>query len=172
MSLKTLLPSVCAIILMLSACSETPKYETCGGQPTCPPPADDKAPESIKKLRQDIAGKWKLASLATRDTIHKTEQNYNNLRASMCISYDGGIQFLRDYTELVCTYCYELQNTNDTLNIKLDESGLSKFCKEQFQSGAITIRNDSLIVARRDSFIVKKIIYKRMNDDGTFKTSH
>ena len=163
--------SIIAIIFAFISCTETPKFETCGGQPTCPPPTDEKASDNIKKMRQDIAGKWKFASLTSRDTAHKTEQNYNALRASMCVSYDGGIQFLRDYTELVCVYCYELQSANDTINIKLDETGLSKYCKEQFQSGAIVIRNDSMIVARRDSFIVKSIIYKRMNDDGTFKVS-
>lgn len=169
LKIKTLLPSVVAVVLMLSACSETPKYETCGGQPVCPPPSDDKASDNVKKLRQDLAGKWKFASLATRDTIHKTEQNYTNLRTAMCISYEGGIQFLRDYKELVCTYCYELNSNKDTLNIKVEASPASKFCQEQFQSGAIIVRNDSLILSRRDSFIVKEIIYKRTNDDGTFK---
>lgn len=171
---KYFYPVLLIIILFtgLIACDEASKYESCGGQPVCPPPIDDKAPESVKKLRADFAGKWKFVSMDTRDTFHKTEQKYNTQKSSMCISYDGGIQYLRNYTDLVCVYCYELQNSGDTLKLKLDEAGLSKYCLEQFQSSDIIIRNDSMILFRRDSFIVKNIVYKRTNDDGTFKTSN
>lgn len=160
------------VAVAFAACTETPTYETCGGQPSCPPPTDEKSSESLKKLRQEIAGKWKFASLDTRDTIHKTSRIYNTEKASLCISYDGGIQFFRNYTDLLCTYCYELTSSGDTLKVKIDESGLSKYCKEQLQSSTITIRNDSMILFRRDSFIVKNVIYKRMNEDGSFKTQN
>lgn len=164
--------SVLAVIVALAACTETANYETCGGQPSCPPPTEDNASESLKKMRQEIAGKWKFASLDTRDTIHNTSQIYNLEKASMCISYNGGIQFLRNYTDLVCTFCYELTGSDGAIQIKLDESGLSKYCKEQLQTSNIVIRNDSMILNRVDSFIVKKVIYKRTNEDGSFKTQN
>ncbi len=167
-------PSVLCLlfVLFLSACESSTSHETCGGQPICPPPIDGKASEALKKLRTDIAGKWKFVSLFTRDTFHKTEQKYTTQKSSLCVSYDGGIQFFRDYTDLVCVFCFELHNSGDTLRIKIDDSGLSKYCSEQLQTGDITIRNDSLILLRRDSFITKNIVYKRMNEDGSFKTQN
>ena len=120
----------------------------------------------------EVAGKWKLADLQTENTALKTKQSFNNLRFSMCVSYNGGIQFFRNGQDYVCDYCYELKSTNDTLTINIDEANLSAFCKQQLQTSAITIRNDSMILFRRDSFIVKNVIYKRMNEDGSFKTQN
>ena len=172
--LTNIYPSVLLLLMVLffAACENSVAHETCGGQPVCPPPADDKSPENIKKLRTDIAGKWKFVSLFSRDTFHKTEQKYTTQKSSLCVSYDGGIQFFRDYTDFVCAFCYELQSSGDTLRLKIDETGLSKYCTEQLQTGDVTVRNDSLIIIRRDSFILKNIVYKRMNDDGSFKTQN
>jgi RNase P subunit RPR2 len=118
-----------------------------------------------------MAGKWKLAAVDTRDTFHKTGQTWTNQRYAICLSYDGGIQLLQNYKEPVCKYCYELKNTGDTLELRLDESGLSPFCLEALQSSVVTVSKDSLVLVRQDSFVIKKSIYRRMNDDGTFKTN-
>ena len=164
-------PSLIVIFfLSMTNCTNKPSYETCGDKSICSiSPAAENAPESVKKLRTEVAGKWKLADLQTENTALKTKQSFNNLRFSMCISYNGGIQFFRNGQDYVCDYCYELKSTNDTLTINIDEANLSAFCKQQFQTSAITIRNDSMILFRRDSTVEKRIVYRRTDDNWNYK---
>lgn len=170
---KIVPPSVASLILMffIIACESKPAYETCGGQLTCIPPIEDKASEAQKKLRADLAGKWKLAAVDTRDTFHKTGQTWTNQRYGLCISYDGGILLLQNYKEPICKYCYELKGESENVEMRVEETGLSAFCLESLKSSGVTFSGDSLILLRQDSFVVKKSIYRRMNDDGTFKVN-
>jgi hypothetical protein len=159
-----------SLLLLLNACSNGVAHETCGGQPTCPPPLEANASPELTKLRADLSGKWKVSGITTRDTFHKTEQRYPKLRFNMCISYDGGILFFQNGKELVCQYCYTLKNGEDNAQeIVLDETGLSPFCLQQLQSSKVKIAGDSMVLVRRDSFVYKTAVYRRMNDDGTFK---
>jgi hypothetical protein len=167
--MKFITPSVflLSVILFLTSC-DNKNYETCGGQPTCPP-FEEKAGPDIQKLRADAAGKWKIAAVETRDTIHKTEKTYNTLRYGLCVSYNGGILLYKDYKDVVCTYCFDLKKEGDTHRLALDEGVANTFCVEALQSSDIIVRNDSMILFRRDSFVTKRIIYRRANDDWSFK---
>ena len=165
-----LYPSVLMTLLVLTiaACNEQ-KFEKCAEQASCAlPPIADNAPEPVKKLRDNAAGKWKLYSMDIDNTFHKTKSNPTNLRFSMCVAHQGGIIFYRNSQEPVCQYCYEIKNAGDTLNLSIDEAGLSEFCKQQLQTSTITITGNEMNLIRQDSFIVKKIIYKKTDDNWNF----
>jgi hypothetical protein len=168
---KLLTPSLflCLFIVFLSSC-DSKNYETCGGQPACPP-FDEKAAPDIQKLRADIAGKWKLMTIAARDTFHKTEKTYNTQRFGLCISYNGGILLHKDYKDVVCTYCFEFKKEGDKYQLALDESAANTFCAEALQTSEVNIQGDSMILFRRDSFITKRIVYRRTNDDWSLKVN-
>jgi hypothetical protein len=162
--------TICAFFF-LTACNDT-QYETCSDQLKCTaPPLDDKASESLKKLRADISGKWKLASIKMVNEILKTDSTYKNIRNSMCISYNGGIAFFKNNQDFVCEYCYALDGGDGAQNLKIDAKTMSPYCEQQLQNSKIVLRNDSLMIERRDSFIVKNIIYKRADDSYNFKAN-
>ena len=156
-------------IISLSSC-DSKNFETCSGQPTCPPFEKNLTLE-IQKFREDIAGKWKFVRLETRDTFHKTGTTYNTMRYGLCISYNGGILFHQNYKEVACTYCYELKKSNDTLRLALDEGVANTYCIQALQSSDVTLQGDSMVLFRRDSFITKRTVFKRANDDWTFKAN-
>jgi hypothetical protein len=145
-------------------------FETCGGQPACPPFEKNLTPE-IQKLREDIAGKWKFVNVATRDTFHKTGTTYNTQRYGLCISYEGGILYHQNYKTVDCTYCYDLKNVNGTTQLVLDGGATNTYCSQALQSSDVTIAGDSMVLFRRDSFVTKRTLFKRANDDWTFKTN-
>jgi hypothetical protein len=157
------------VALFFIACQSSPKFETCGGQPVCPAPTDANAPEDLKKLRENIAGKWKLVRINTIDTVRKTTAAYTSLDRGICLSYEGGVQYFREDHELTCQLCYELAKNVDKFEIKANHSNMNKFCIESFQSGEIQYAGDSLVLINRDSFVVKRAIYRRMDDKGHFK---
>jgi hypothetical protein len=159
------------LVLSIAACNNA-QFENCGEQATCAmPPVADKASEAVKKLRDDVAGKWKLYSMDIENTILKTKSSGSNLRFSMCISHNGGIVFYRNLQEPVCQFCYEVKNAGDTLKLSIDDSGLSPFCVQQLQTSQITITGNEMSLFRQDSFITKKIVYKRADDNWNFKTN-
>ena len=163
-----------ALTLVLGACKNDKKFETCAGQPVCTmPPTADNAPADLLKLRENVAGKWKLIKVATVDTIHKTGRDWTDIQRSFCISYDGGVQFFMDNHVLTCKLCYELTSRPEGgYNINVDHAASNTFCKQSFPSGEIKCAADSLVMISRDSFIIKRFIYRRMNDDGTYKVSN
>ncbi len=162
----------CAFTSFFMACESKPKYETCVAQSTCGvPPLPDNASETLKKLNADVAGKWKLASYEAENTFLKTANKPLNVRQSMCVGYNGDVLFYRNNQELVCQYCYQLESAGDSSVIKVDETGLSPYCKEMLQTSRIVVRNDSMVLFRRDSIIDKKLTYKRTNDDWTNKAN-
>jgi hypothetical protein len=154
--------------LFFVACESSPKFETCGGQPVCPSPTDANAPEDLKKLRENVAGKWKLVSINTIDTVRKTTAAYTSLDRGVCLSYDGGVQYFREDRVLSCQLCYELSKGADKFEIKANHSNQNKFCLESFQSGEIQYAGDSLVMINRDSFVIKRAVYRRMDDNGHF----
>ncbi len=154
--------------LFFIACESSPKFETCGGQPVCPPPTEANAPEDLKKLREGIAGKWKLLRINTLDTVRKTTSVFKDLDRSLCLSYEGGVQYFRQDRTLTCQLCYELAKGADKFELKANHSNANKFCLESFQSGEIQYAGDSLVVISQDSFILKRVIYRRMDDNGHF----
>ena len=155
-------------VLFFVACQSSPKFETCGGQPVCPAPTDANAPEDLKKLRENIAGKWKLFRVNVLDTVRKTTSVFTDRDRGVCLSYEGGVQYFREDRALSCQLCYELAKNADKFEIKANHSNQNKFCLESFQSGEIQYAGDSLIVINRDSFIVKRAVYRRMDDAGHF----
>jgi hypothetical protein len=170
---RILTPSVlmCIFALSITSCGGS-KFEDCAGQASCAlPPVADNASAAVKKMRDDVAGKWKLYSMDIENTFHKTKSNPTNLRFSMCVSHNGGIIFYRNNQEPVCQFCYEVQNAGDTLKLSIDNSGLSEFCLQQLQSSQIAINGNELTLMRQDSFITKKIVYKRTDDNWAFKTN-
>ena len=156
-------------IVFISSCNNK-NFETCSGQPTCPPFAANLTPD-IQKLREDIAGKWKFVKVETRDTIHKTGTTYNTQRYGLCISYEGGILYHQNYKEVACTYCYELKTNNDTMRLSLDGGATNTYCSQALQSSDVTIKGDSMVLFRRDSFVTKRTVFKRANDDWSFKAN-
>jgi hypothetical protein len=166
-------PSVILLLLFVAmACQSKPNFETCGGQPTCIPPNDENAPAEVKKLREDLAGRWKLIRTFTRDTFHKTEREYRNLDRQLCISYDGGVQYFIENKVAACLLCYELKKGDKGLRIEVDHASSNAFCKQSFQSGDIAVAGDSLAVNTLDSFVVKRLVYRRLNPDGTIKAAN
>jgi hypothetical protein len=160
------------LVISIAACGGGSKFETCNEQASCAlPPIADNASESVKKMRDDVAGKWKLYSMDIENTALKTKSNGTNLRFSMCVSHTGGIIFYRNSQEPVCQFCYEVQNAGDTLKLNIDNSGLSEFCLQQLQSSQIAINGNEMTLLRQDSIITKKIIYRRTDDNWNFKAN-
>ncbi len=157
------------LICVLNACNSK-HFETCNSGTNCPPPTEEKTSPELQSLRENISGKWKFVRVNTIDTLHKTAGSYSSLRADMCVSYNGSIDFFIDAHKPVCAYCYELKKGVTELEFKIDASNLSAFCRESLQSGGIKVAGDSLVIVSRDSFVVKSALYRRMNDDGTYKT--
>lgn len=166
-----LTPTVFALLLCLVACKNEPKFENCTDKTTCLPAVADNAPDAVKKMHETLSGKWKFVSVTTRDTFHKTGATFINKRASACIGYNGGVQYFIDAHQLVCQMCYELKQGKESVEIVVDKENQNAFCKESFQSGELLCAGDSLVVTSRDSFVIKKTLYRRMNDDGTFKVN-
>lgn len=164
-----LTPSVVAVLLLFVACKSEPKFPNCTEKTTCLPAVADNAPEAVKKMHETLAGKWKFVSVATRDTFHKTGATFINKRANACIGFNGAIQYFIDNQQLVCQLCYELKQGKESLEIAVDKENQNKFCLESFQSGEIQCAGDSLVVVSRDSFVIKRTLYRRMNDDGSIK---
>ncbi|MDZ7876497.1 MAG: hypothetical protein U5L45_02455 [Saprospiraceae bacterium] len=162
------LAAVAAVVLFM-ACQGSPKFENCGGQPTCPPPTDANAPEDLKKLRENIAGKWKLVRINTIDTFHKTAGAYTDLDRSICLGYAGSVQYFREDRKLSCGLCYELSKKEDKYEFTANHSNMNKFCLESVQSGEIKYAGDSLVIINLDSFVIKRAVYRRMDDNGHFK---
>jgi hypothetical protein len=157
--------------LSMTACGG-PSFDNCAGQASCAlPPIADNASAAVKKTRDDVAGKWKLYSMDIENTFHKTKSSPTNLRFSMCVSHEGGIIFYRNNQEPVCQFCYEVKNAGDTLKLSIDNSGLSEFCLQQLQTSQITINGNELSFFRQDSFITKKIVYKRTDENWAYKTN-
>jgi hypothetical protein len=155
----------------MTACGG-PSFDNCAGQASCAlPPIADNASAAVKKTRDDVAGKWKLFSMDIENTFHKTKSSPTNLRFSMCVSHEGGIIFYRNNQEPVCQFCYEVKNAGDTLKLSIDNSGLSEFCLQQLQTSQITINGNELSFFRQDSFITKKIVYKRTDENWAYKTN-
>ncbi len=157
------------VALFFIACQSSPNFETCGGQPVCTPPTDANAPEDLKKLRENIAGKWKLVRINTIDTVRKTTAAYTSLDRGLCLSYEGGVQYFREDHVLSCALCYELAKGADKFEITANHVSNNKFCRESFQSGEIQYAGDSLVMINRDSFVIKRALYRRMDDNGHFK---
>ncbi|MBL7817125.1 MAG: hypothetical protein JNL70_19030 [Saprospiraceae bacterium] len=167
-----LTPSVwMVVVLFLASCKSEPKFPNCVEKTTCLPAIADNAPESVKKMHETLAGKWKFVNVTTRDTFHKTGATFINKRANACIGFNGAVQYFIDNQQLVCKMCYELKQGKEGVEIVVDKEGQNKFCLESFQSGDIQCAGDSLVVVSRDSFVIKRTLYRRMNDDGTFKTN-
>jgi hypothetical protein len=135
------------------------------------PPTEANAPEDLKKLRENIAGKWKLARIVTVDTVRKTTAAYTDLDRGMCLGYEGNIQYFREDHTLSCALCYELAKGVDKFEFKANHSKKNKFCMESVQSGEIQYAGDSLVVINRDSFVIKRAVYRRMDDKGNFKAN-
>ena len=167
--LSILTPSVLAVILLFVACKSEPKFPNCIEKTTCLPAIADNAPEAVKKMHETLAGKWKFLRVTTQDTIHKTGATFIDKRANVCIGYNGAIQYFINNQELVCKLCYELKQGKESIEIAVDKENQNKFCVESFQSGDIQCAGDSLVVVSRDSFVIKRTVYRRMNDDGSFK---
>jgi hypothetical protein len=170
---QILLPSILMTLVALTmvACGG-PSFDNCAGQASCAlPPIADNASAAVKKTRDDAAGKWKLYSMDIDNTILKTKSNPTNLRFSMCVSHEGGIIFYRNNQEPVCQFCYEVKNAGDTLKLSIDNSGLSEFCLQQLQTSQITIVGNEMSLFRQDSFITKKIVYKRTDENWAYKTN-
>jgi hypothetical protein len=170
---QILLPSILMTLVALTmvACGG-PSFDNCAGQASCAlPPVADNASAAVKKLRDDAAGKWKLYSMDIENTFHKTKSSPTNLRFSMCVSHEGGIIFYRNNQEPVCQFCYEVKNAGDTLKLSIDNSGLSEFCLQQLQTSQITINGNEMSLFRQDSFITKKIVYKRTDENWAYKTN-
>ncbi len=164
-----LAPSVFFALLFLVACKEEPKFPNCSEKTTCLPAVADKISDAVKTMHETVSGKWKFVSVTTRDTFHKTGATFMNKRANACIGYNGGVQYFIDAQILTCQMCYELKDGKAGVEIVVDKENQNKFCQESFQSGELYCSGDSLIVTSRDSFVIKKVLYRRMNDDGTFK---
>ena len=164
-------PSVCALIFLFMACNNGPKFENCVDKTACLPAVADNAPDAVKKMHETLSGKWKFVSVTTQDTIHKTGQTFMNKRASACIGYNGAVQYFIDNKQLVCQLCYELKQGKESVEIAVEKENQNKFCQQSFQSGELLCAGDSLVVTSRDSFVIKKTLYRRMNDDGTFKVN-
>ncbi|NJN35191.1 MAG: hypothetical protein HC817_14010 [Saprospiraceae bacterium] len=163
---------LCVTTFLFMACESKTTYETCVAQSTCGvPPLPENANEALKKLNAAVAGKWKLASYEAENTFLKTSNKPLNVRQSMCVSFNGDVLFYRNNQELVCQYCYQLESAGDSTVIKVDETGLSAYCKEMLQTSSIVVRNDSMLLFRRDSIIDKKLTYKRTNNDWTYKAN-
>ena len=161
--------TIFALVFVLNACNSN-HFETCNSGVTCPPPTEEKTTPELQALRENFSGKWKFVRVNTIDTLHKTAGSFSSLRADMCVSYNGSIDFFIDAHKPVCAYCYELKKGATELEFKIDASNLTAFCRESLQSGGIKVGGDSLVIVSRDSFVVKSALYRRMNDDGTFKT--
>ena len=157
--------------LFFVACQSSPNFETCDNQPVCAPPTDANAPADLQKLRESVAGKWKLVRINTIDTIHKTAAPYTNLDRSLCIGYEGSVQYFRENRTLSCALCYELKKGADKFEIKANHPNQNKFCLESFQSGEIQCVGDSLVMINRDSFVIKRAVYRRMDEKGNFKAN-
>ncbi len=153
-------------LFFVTACSES--HQTCNTTSTCPMPVADNAAPELQKLRTDLSGKWKFVRVNTYDTIHKVAGVFNELRANMCVSYNGNIEYYTNNEEHVCTFCYALL-AKPTATIDIDKNNLSRYCQELLKSGDVKIVGDSLFLTARDSFTVKKFIYRRTNEDGSFK---
>jgi hypothetical protein len=158
-----------ALLSIFVACKNEPKVFNCVEKTTCLPSIADNAPESLKQMHTELSGKWKFVNVTTRDTFHKTGAIFMNKRANACISFNGAVQYFIDNQQLVCQMCYEIKQGKERVEIAVDKDNQNKFCLESFQSGDIQCAGDSLVVTSRDSFVVKRTLYRRMNDDGTFK---
>ena len=153
-------------IFFITACGDS--HQICNTSITCLKPISDNATPELQKLRADLSGKWKFVRVNTFDTIHKVGGVFNELRANMCVSYNGNIEYFTNNEEHVCTFCYALlAKPNATIDI--DKSNVSKYCQELLKSGEIKIVGDSLFLTARDSFTIKNFIYRRTNEDGSFK---
>ena len=168
---RLLAPSVIAAIFMFFACQSSPNFPNCTEKTTCLPSVEDNAPAAVKTMHETLSGKWKFISVTTEDTFHKTGAKFINKRASACIGYNGGIQYFIDNQQLVCQMCYELKQGTEGVEIKVEKENQSPFCQESFQSGDLLCAGDSLVVTSRDSFVIKRTLYRRMNDDGTLKVN-
>lgn len=166
-----LAPSVFVSLFLFVACQSAPKFENCTEKTTCLPAVADNASEAVKKMHETISGKWKFVSVTTQDTIHKTGATFINKRASACIGYNGGVQYFIDAHVLTCQMCYELKEGSAGVEIVVDKANQNAFCQGSFQSGELLCAGDSLVVTSRDSFVIKKTLYRRMNNDGTFKVN-
>lgn len=159
------------IVVLFVACQGSPKFPNCTDTTTCLPAVEDNAPEAVKKMHETLSGKWKFISVTTEDTFHKTGAKFINKRASACIGYNGGVQYFIDNQQLVCQMCYELKQGTEGVDIVVERANQSAFCLESFQSGKLLCAGDSLVVTSQDSFVIKKTLYRRMNDDGTLKVN-
>jgi hypothetical protein len=162
-------PSVLLVLLLTVGCKDEPKFPNCTEKTACLPAVADNAPDAVKKMHETLAGKWKFVSVTTRDTFHKTGATFMNKRANACIGYNGGVQYFIDNQQLVCQMCYEIKQGKEQIEMSVDKDNQNKFCLESFQSGELLCQGDSLVVTSRDSFVVKKTLYRRMNDDGSLK---
>ena len=169
--MKGIVPVAALAVLFFVACKSGPTFETCGNQPVCVPPTAANAPADLKKLRESVAGKWKLVKITTVDTVRKTTADYTSLDRSVCIGYEGSVQYFREDRKLSCALCYELSKGTDKFEIKADHTTDNKFCKESFQSGEIQCVGDSLVMVNRDSFVIKRALYRRMDENGNFKAN-
>lgn len=169
--MKGIVPVAALAVLFFVACKSGPTFETCGNQPVCAPPTAANAPADLKKLRESVAGKWKLVKITTVDTVRKTTADYTSLDRSVCIGYEGSVQYFREDRKLSCALCYELSKGTDKFEIKADHTTDNKFCKESFQSGEIQCVGDSLVMVNRDSFVIKRALYRRMDENGNFKAN-
>ncbi len=155
-----------SFLFLIVACGDS--HETCNTTSSCPAPVAANASAEIQTLHNNFSGKWKFIKVNTYDTIHKVGGTFMELRANMCVSYNGNIEYYTNNQEHVCTFCYALlEKPVTTLNI--DKSTISRYCQELLKSGDIRVTGDSLFITSRDSFTVKNFIYRRMNEDGSFK---
>ncbi len=159
------------VLVLFFACQSSPKFPNCTDTTTCLPAVEDNAPEAVKKMHETLSGKWKFVSVTTEDTFHKTGATFINKRASACIGYNGGVQYFLDNHQLTCQMCYELKQGTEGVEIIIEKANQNAFCLESFQSGKLICAGDSLVVTSQDSFVIKKTLYRRMNDDGTFKVN-
>ena len=163
--------TLATVLVLFFACQSSPKFPNCTDTTTCLPAVEDNAPEAVKAMHETLSGKWKFVSVTTEDTFHKTGATFINKRASACIGYNGGVQYFIDNKQLVCQMCYELKQGTEGVEINVDKDNQNAFCLESFQSGKLLCAGDSLVVTSQDSFVIKKTLYRRMNDDGTFKVN-
>lgn len=168
---KTCFVALVVVLFMASSCGNN--FEKCDGQPICQTaPISASASDGLKKIRETMAGKWKLYRTATIDTLHKTSGEFKNRRADMCVSYDGGVRFFIDDHKPVCAYCYDLTSAGEMVKITVDQTAkMTPFCEQMLQSGDFSCVGDSLVITSRDSFVVKRAVYRRMNEDGSFKAN-
>ena len=89
-------------IFLITACGDS--HQTCNTSSTCLKPVSDNATPELQKLRADLSGKWKFVRVNTFDTIHKVSGVFNELRANMCVSYNGNIEYFTNNEEHVCTF--------------------------------------------------------------------